>query len=64
MSVFRDLLAEAFAQGVTRIRFEVDLPAFFADEQAESWLAMSGESPIARGRSGEEALRVLVEQVK
>lgn len=64
MSVFRDLLAEAFAQGVTRVRFEVDLPLFFADEQGQSWIAMAGESPIARGRSGEEALRTLVEQAK
>lgn len=64
MSAFRDLLAQAFAQGVTSIRFNVDLPSFFANEQAQSWTASTGESPIATGRTGEEALRGLVDQVK
>lgn len=64
MSAFRDLMAQAFAQGMTRLRFEVDLPEFFSNDQANSWICASGESPIARGRSGEEAIRNLVEQVK
>lgn len=64
MSAFRDLLAVARSQGLTRIRFEVDLPQFFDQPEVNSWIAMTGESPVARGRSGEEALRNLVEQAK
>lgn len=64
MGAFRDLMQEAVDQGMTRLRFEVDLPKYFSPDQADSWLCASGESPHARGRTGEEALRVLVEQVK
>ena len=68
MSAFRDLLASAHALGARSIRFEVDLDAFFRDEQAESWWSWENcygdlpprREPIAVGRTGEEALRRLV----
>ena len=65
MSAFRDLLAEAFAKGETHMRFEVDLPAFFASEQAHAWTA-SGRvmEAMTFGRTGEEALRFFVEKTK
>lgn len=64
MGAFRDLMADALAQGITRLRFEVDLPKHFGPDQTDSWTCVAGESPYARGRTGEEALRNFVEQVK
>lgn len=62
MSAFRDLLREAHAKGVKCLTFEVNLDAFFVDEQADSW-SCSGESGVAFGRTGEEALRFYVAKV-
>ena len=67
MSAFRDLLAQAHAAGITDIAFYVNVPRFFADEQYASWTATgvrTGATPIAsEGRTGEEALRHLVERL-
>jgi hypothetical protein len=62
MSAFRDLLKQAHEKGETFIEFRVSLADFFADEQNESWgaYAVSGKR-IDTGRTGEEALRRLVE---
>ena len=67
MSAFRDLLEQARAKGQTKLWFEVDLPAFFADEQSPSWSCgneLAGDNfAEAHGRTGEEALRHLVERL-
>lgn len=67
MSAFRDLLAEAHAKGVTDVAFYCILPRFFGDEQAQSWSATgirTNAAPVAaEGRTGEEALRHLVERL-
>lgn len=67
MSAFRDLLKQAHGKGVTDVAFYVQVPRFFADEQAASWSATglrTGATPVAaEGRTGEEALRHLVERL-
>jgi len=69
VSAFRDLLKAAHAKGVKTVSFEVDLVDFFADEQHLSWVCMredadaDGEPVIALGRTGEEALRFMVEKI-
>lgn len=64
VSAFRDLLKQAHDKGIREMRFEVDLVAFFADDQAESWHAEGTEDRIlASGRTGEEALRHYVERL-
>ena len=70
MSAFRDLLKQAHEKGATYMRFEVDLPKFFSDDQAESWTAakitwhdLDDVPGLDKGRTGEEALRHLVERL-
>lgn len=68
MSAFRDLLAEAHAKGVTDVAFYCILPRFFGDEESMSWAATgirAGDAPpvAGEGRTGEEALRHLVERL-
>lgn len=69
MSAFRDLLEQASAKGVRFIRFDVDLKDFFANEQNEAWRAAVEDNhfvnvvPDGVGRTGEEALRHLVERL-
>jgi hypothetical protein len=64
MSAFRDLLKQAHEKGVRAMTFSVDLVSFFADEQSDSWRAaeQSGGA-VTKGRTGEEALRHLVERL-
>lgn len=62
MSAFRDLLREAHVKGVRTITFTVDLDAFARDDQAESWIAIR-RGDAAGGRTGEEALRRLVDRI-
>jgi hypothetical protein len=63
MSAFRDLLKQAHERGVRHMTFAVNLDRFFAtNEDDESWYC---EAPAFRrcdgfGRTGEEALRVVV----
>lgn len=69
MSAFRDLLEQASAKGVRFLAFTVDLKDFFADEQNEAWRATAEDNhfvnvvPDGVGRTGEEALRHLVERL-
>lgn len=67
MSAFRDLLQQAHDAGITDVAFYVNVPRFFTDEQYASWSATglrAGATPIAsEGRTGEEALRHLVERL-
>jgi outer membrane lipopolysaccharide assembly protein LptE/RlpB len=62
MSAFRDLLKQAHEKGVKVMAFDVDLDQFFGDEQSKSWGATTG-SVAGQGRTGEEALRHLVERL-
>lgn len=63
MSAFRDLLQVAHAKGVKRFAFCVDLDAFFADAEADSWQALDDAGRDGEGRTGEEALRRIVERL-
>jgi hypothetical protein len=67
VSAFRDLLEQAHAKGMRFIHFNVDLKDFFADEQNQSWRCYSWDnicpSEDFEGRTGEEALRHLVERL-
>lgn len=60
MSVFKTLMSRAKELGARKLWFDVDLTA---DPTAEAWIAQTN-SPgcfMCRGRSGEEALRNLVD---
>lgn len=68
MGAFRDLMQEAHDKGVTDLAFYVNTPRLFADEESASWSATGiragGQPPVAaEGRTGEEALRRLVEKL-
>lgn len=64
MSAFRDLLVQAHEKGETGMTFSVDLPTFLTNEQSESWRVFGMRKGIvAHGRTGEEALRHLVERL-
>lgn len=59
MSAFADLLHDAFAQGATHMRFDVDMER--SEDDPRRWRAWAKCcSAIGHGRSGEEALRNLV----
>lgn len=60
ISVFEGLLLAAKEAGCTRLRFEVDLAAHFAEQDA--WTVATGEKPVVRGRTGQDALAKLVER--
>ncbi len=64
MGAFSELLASAKAAGVKRIQFEVDLDA--SDEDPGRWIAIRRGQTGGRGsgRTGEEALRRLVEALR
>ena len=71
MSAFRDLLKQAHEKGVVYTGFSCNLEEFFANEQGQSWkcwgagpdLDPDDERREAWGRTGEEALRHLVERL-
>jgi hypothetical protein len=60
LSMFEGLMQRAHARGVTRLRFECDLDAYFSDRPEKSWIATHGEEPHVRGRSGLEAMAMVV----
>lgn len=62
MSAFRDLLKQAHEKGIRFLTFDVDLKDFFADEQNNAWRVETDDVGAA-GRTGEEALRHLVERL-
>lgn len=67
MSAFRDLLKQAHEKGARYLRFEVDLDAFFESEENPSWDVADTDKDAymdySTGRTGEEALRRLVEKL-
>lgn len=71
MSAFRDLLQQAHTKGAAEIGFYCNPEAFFANDQALSWKCWAAgpdldpdeERREAWGRTGEEALRHLVERL-
>lgn len=68
MSVFRDLMEEAATLGAARMGFLVDLQDYGEEDMTERWLC-TVTGPIgepltdAKGRTGEEALRRVVERL-
>lgn len=59
-SMFERLMRAAHGRGVTRVRFEVDLDAYFSEAPEKSWTAAHGEQPFVHARSGLEAMAALV----
>jgi hypothetical protein len=65
VSVFRDLLQRAKDAGAERVAFDVRLDGFFSAPDLEAWVATSHPRyAITTGRSGEEALRRLVDALE
>jgi hypothetical protein len=65
MGAFSDLLQQLHAKGERFVTFTVDLRGFFASPENEAWRAELDEPdrPAEQGRTGEEALRRLVERL-
>lgn len=70
MSAFRDLLKQAHEKGVEFVGFTCHVDEFFTSEQSKSWKCYASGPGLkpdtrneARGRTGEEALRHLVERL-
>lgn len=71
MSVFSDLLLEAKERGAKHVAFAVDLDGYRGEPDRFRWTAkatLAADEPavphLAIGRSGEEALRELVNYLK
>lgn len=65
-NAFEELLATLHAKKVKRAMFTVDLDAYFGKPEAQAWTAGALErgegDQYAHGRTGEEALRALLEK--
>jgi hypothetical protein len=67
VSVFVDLLKRARDAGATGVSFDVNLITFLSQPETDSWTAfalLGAEMLNQRGRSGEEALRNLVDRLE
>ncbi len=70
MSAFRELLSQAESLGVTKLVFDVNLAGYNEEDQIHRWscrASVASPAPVlmeamqASGRTGEEALRFVVE---
>lgn len=64
-SPFKDLIVKAAELGERNITFTVDIPAFLLAPEQDSWRAHGlAKDILTYGRTGEEALRRLVEALE